>query len=523
MLKGLLGGKPAQSIGLDVGSRLIKILEVERGRENERKILTHHLQEIPEQAIVEREILDRIGVIESLREAAARSGIEGRDITLSVARGVILRRIKVQKGRESRDELIERATRQSIPFSLSDVIWDYQILEESEEEWDVLIVAARQDMIYSQMDLARSAGLNPVKIIPESLAWQYTLQGLRKEKTVLVLDIGYAFTDLFFIQKGVVVNSRDINIGIRNFLETLRRELGFSYENGEKILLGQAEIPDLSAQEVIRLETSDFLDQMERIFGFFWPEERTKPRTFYLAGGGARIVGLAEALRDRFGVRVQVLNPLQELVQVHANSGPLFALAYGLAEAGLDTAGINLLPPEERPVEEEPLYPKIALPLYTAILGILLVAVLAIRDQSRISSLRAKIAELQAEEQVLKAKQSAVGEILEKEKIIRQRSEVIQRLLQTRYRYVDFLDKLSALLPWDVWLSSVEEVQADTIPTGNFKLSGYAPSSVAVANFLKILRNSGFFSDVRLIHIKKEVIDDNPVAGFEIVVFPKRG
>ncbi len=523
MLKAFLGGKPVRSIGLDLGSRFIKILEIEKGREEERRVLVSHLQEVPEQAIVEREILDRIGVIEALREAAAKSGIEERDVTLSISRGVILRRLKVQKGRESRDELIERATRQSIPFSLSDVIWDYLILEESEEAWDVLIVAARQDMIYSQLDLARSAGLNPIKIVPESIAWQYALQGLRKEKTALVIDVGYAFTDLFFLQRGVIVNSRDVNIGLRNFLETLRRELGFSYENGEKILLGQAEIPDVSAEEILRLEISEFLDQLDRIFGFFWPEERSKPRTFYLAGGGAQIVGLAEAIRDRFGVRTQILNPLQELVQVRSNGGPLFSLAFGLAEAGTDPAGINLLPPEERPVEAEPLYPKIALPLYTALLGILIVGVLAIRDRAKITTLRSKIAELQAEEQVLKTKESAVGEILEKEKVIRQRSAVIQQLLQTRYQYVDFLDKLSTVLPWDIWLSSVTEVMQNDQPTGNFKLDGYATSSVGVANFMKTLKASGYFSDVQLLHIKKEVVDDNPVAAFEIVVFPKRG
>ena len=523
MLRGLFGGKPIQSIGLDLGSRFIKILEIEKGREEDRRVLTTHLQEIPEQAIVEREILDRIGVIEALREAVSRSGIEGRDVTVAVSRGVILRRLRVQKGKEPRDELIERATRQSIPFNLSDVIWDYQILQEDENTWDVLIVAARQDMIYSQLDLARSAGLNPIKIIPESIAWQYALHGLRKEKTALVIDIGYAFTDLFFIQKGTIVNSRDINLGIRNFLETMRRELGFSYENGEKILLGQVEIPDISAEEVIRLETSEFLDQLERIFGFFWPEEKAKPRTFYLAGGGAQIVGLADTLRDRFGVRTQILNPLQEVVQVRSNGGPLFALAFGLAEAGLDSLGINLLPPEERPVEEEPLYPRIALPLYTAILGLLIVGVLALRDQTKISTLKSKIAELKAEEQILKAKESAVGEIMEKEKIIRQRSRVIQQLLQTRYRYVDFLDKLSAVLPWDIWLSSVSEVSENNTPTGNFKLSGYATSSVGVANLMKILKNSEYFSEVQLIHIKKEVINDNPVAAFEIVVFPKQG
>lgn len=516
---GFLSRKPIQAVGLDIGTRLMKIVDLTLGRGKPR-ISGNKIRDLPEEAIVNREVLDRIVVTERLKELSITAGIENREIVSGISRGVIIRYATVPKTREAKEDQIEQAARQNFPFDLADVIWDSQIIEDKGDEFEVLLVAARQEVIWSHLDLLRSSNLNPVKIVPESLAWYYTLKNLNKSLNCFVIDIGYAFTDVIHFRNGRVVSSRDIPFGIKAYLDTMRREMGFSQEKGEDILFERAEAEDVAVWDMVSATTNEFIEQLERQFSFSWTSEEEKPNRIYLCGGGAGITKLQDQISERFGIPVEVLDPVQELTGVMREEGPIYGISFGLASALGDATGINLMPYEERPAVAEPIFPRVALPIYTAIFAGLLLSFLVFREKSRIQSLKSQLGSLEAEERVLKSQAAALSDILSKEKEIKQRSSIIKDLVAQRTRYVKFFDELNYLLPSDIWLTSVEEVMENGRPRFAFRIQGLAPRPESVSDFVRVLEDSGVFSDVALSYAKREVIENAAAISFEIIVYP---
>ncbi len=516
--------KPQESYGVDLGSRWIKAVGLKRTKEG-LTLLLNERKELPEEAVVEREVLDRISVTDRLKELALATGLDGQDVVIGVSRGVILRHITVPQGPKDREQVIENAARQNIPFDLNDVIWDYRLLHEDEHQLTLFLAAARQEVVWSILELFRSANMNPVKIVPQSLAWSYVLEEFQKESDCLILDVGEVFTDIIHMQEGKPVNSRDVVFGIRNYLDAMRRELGFSYNKGREILFSSQRPDDIALNTVIDAETALFLDQLERVTSFFWTSEEEKPKVIYLTGGGARVPALRAVLEERFHIATEILDPIQDSGETESNEGTLYGVAYGLALAGLDPEGINLLPEEELPVERESIFSKIALPFYTALFSAVVVMLLLANSRARLASLQADLSALQAEEAILRSKASMISDIMAREKQINARSKIIQNLVKDRTFYVSFLDELNYLLPSDIWLESIVEMsnQSEASPRGStpFKLRGIGKDTESVSTFLRILENSGSFSRVVLSYMKKEVMNGASAAVFEILLYPR--
>jgi len=245
----------------------------------------------------------------------------------------------------------------------------------------------------------------------------------------------------------------------------------------------------------------------------------------YLTGGGARIPALRAVLEERLGIATEILDPIAESGAQESPEGTLYGVAFGLALAGLDPEGINLLPEEERPVERESVFAKVALPFYTALFSVVVVLLLLTSYRAKIASLQADLAGLRAEEAILKSKASMISDIMAREKQISDRSRIIRNLVRDRTFYVSFLDELNYLLPPDIWLQSIVEMSDNSSgsPRGAvpFKLVGVGKDTESVSTFLRILENSGSFSRVVLSYMKKEVINGASAAVFEILLYPR--
>ena len=93
----LFAKKTKTSVGLDIGSSLIKIVEVDHS--DEQPVLTRYgITKLPPEAIVEGEIMDRSLVIEGIQECMMQSGIEMTDVITAVSgRAVIVKKVVMDK------------------------------------------------------------------------------------------------------------------------------------------------------------------------------------------------------------------------------------------------------------------------------------------------------------------------------------------------------------------------------------------------------------------------------------------
>ena len=237
-------GKKETLVGLDIGSQTLKATEIsesKRGRELKRFGMT----EIPHGAIEDGTINDPESVAESIRQLFKAYNIKERNVAISIGGySVIVKKIAVQTMEEEQlQETIHFEAEQYIPFDISDVNLDFQILGENEtnaNQMDVFLVAAKKEMVNDYVNLANLAGLNPCIVDVEAFALQNTFETNYDiaGDNVALIDIGASKTSLNILKGSNSVFMRDVSLGCMQINQKIISLIDCSFDEAEQLKSG---------------------------------------------------------------------------------------------------------------------------------------------------------------------------------------------------------------------------------------------------------------------------------------------
>jgi len=340
-----LFGRKRTTIGLDIGSGLIKVAVVNHGR-GEPELAKVVIRPLLADAIVEGEVMDPAIVTDAIRGALEEAGAKAREVVTAVGgRDVIIKKIQIERVKEQQArELMRWEAEQHVPFDMESVELDFQILDPEADapEMSVLLVAAKRDLIESKMHLLLEAGLTPTIVDVDAFALHNAFELNHPDAMVGVvglINIGHEVTNINILDDGVPILTRDIAVGTRRLREDLQREHGLSSDDADAMLQGYDRAPQLDA--VIASRGEEIAVGIERAAAFLSSSSRAarQMRAIFTCGGGARVPGLAEALAARLKLSVEQANPLANLrvkdgaldTYVTDEVAPLLMLPIGLA------------------------------------------------------------------------------------------------------------------------------------------------------------------------------------------------
>jgi len=313
-------GKKDHIVGLDIGSRSIKAAEI---TETKRGLsLTHFgIVDIAHGAIEEGNINDPETVAESIKQLFKSYNIKESNVAVSIGGySVIVKKISVQTMDEEKlQETIHFEAEQYIPFDISDVNLDFQILGESESnpgQMNVFLVAAKKEMVNDYINLVNLAGLNPCIVDVEAFALQNTLEAnydMQSENTALI-DIGASKTSLNILKGNSSLFMRDVSLGCGQINQKIMSLIECSFEEAEQLKYGDK--PDRLTQEdlkgIVSSVVTDWCTEIRRALDFFYstyPEDQIK--RIILSGGGANIDEFRELLATEASAEVESINPFK--------------------------------------------------------------------------------------------------------------------------------------------------------------------------------------------------------------------
>ncbi len=314
-----LFGRKKTTIGLDIGSGLIKVAVIDHGR-GEPELAKVVIMPLLADAIVEGEIMDPGIVTDAIRSAVEEAGLKTRDVVTAVGgRDVIIKKIQIERVKEQQArELMRWEAEQHVPFDMESVELDFQILDPDAEgmEMSVLLVAAKRDLIEGKLRLLADAGLDTAIVDVDAFALHNAFEINHPDAMrglVGLINIGHEVTNINILDDGVPILTRDITVGTRRFREDLQRERGLGADEAESLLQGYDRSAHLDA--VIASRGEEIAMGVERAAAFLASSSRSggQLRAVYLCGGGARVPGLADALGSRLRIRVEQANPLANL------------------------------------------------------------------------------------------------------------------------------------------------------------------------------------------------------------------
>ncbi len=314
-----LFGRKKTTIGLDIGSGLIKVAVIDHVR-GEPELAKVVITPLLADAIVEGEIMDPGIVTDAIRSAIDQAGLKTKDVVTAVGgRDVIIKKIQIERVKEQQArELMRWEAEQHVPFDMESVELDFQILDPDADgmEMSVLLVAAKRDLIETKMRLLSDAGLGTAIVDVDAFALHNAFEINHPDAmrgVVGLVNIGHEITNINILEDGVPILTRDLTVGTRRFREDLQRERGLGSDEAESLLHGYDRSAHLDA--VIGSRGEEIAVGVERAAAFLTSSSRSggQLRAVYLCGGGARVPGLADALGRRLRLPVDLANPLANL------------------------------------------------------------------------------------------------------------------------------------------------------------------------------------------------------------------
>jgi type IV pilus assembly protein PilM len=341
----LIAKKQKTSVGVDVGSHAVKVVEMKPGTTRNELISVGTKRLLPG-AIVDGEPMDRDAVVAAIKEIYEEKGILNMEVASAICgRSVIIKKIKIEEmDDDTAGEVIPLEAEQYVPFEKAELSVDFQVLRRglSGGHMEVLLVAAKKDKVLSHVDLLRDAGLVPTVIDVDAFAVQNAFEvnyEYENGKVYALIDVGLGATNVGIVREGLPLFNRDIPIGGETFVEGMQRMLGVTSEEARAALEG---LPGSQSEESLKAINSvaeELSMAIERSFSYLSSSgEAASVDQIYLSGGGAKISGLQAYLETKLSTPVEIANPLRNLAvdedALGADPvvvGPSLMVAIGLA------------------------------------------------------------------------------------------------------------------------------------------------------------------------------------------------
>jgi len=331
-------------VGLDIGSGFVKIVEVDRSGDQP-EVSRVAMKALLPDAIVEGEVMDPGLVADTVRSLFQEVGIKGRDVVTAIGgHDVIIKKIEMDRMKEAdAREVIKWEAEQHVPFDIKSVELDFQVLNPMEEglQMEVLLVAAKKELVDNKVALLADAGLSPAVIDVDAFALHNAFEHNYPEAMegiVALVNVGHETTNVNILENGIPILTRDIPFGSRKVREDLQRERGLTAEQAEDVVQGREQLSDLS--RFVDQSADEVAVGIERASAFLMTRQSGEGLgKIYLSGGGSRIPGMTDALASRMNVETHPVNPFERTpvrpdAAVNLNleeASPMLLLPLGLA------------------------------------------------------------------------------------------------------------------------------------------------------------------------------------------------
>ena len=352
--------KKNQLVGLDIGSHSVKLVEIDDSKKG-MILKSFGTIGLPKDAIVEGTIKEIEIVASSIKNLFKMLHVKNKNVATSISGfSVIPKKISISKRDESElESSIQEEAEQYIPFDISDVNLDYEILTREEEEvepepepeteegakeedsglMDVMLVAAKKDIIEDYVSLIHLAGLNPAVLDVDAFAIQNAFEMSAEEISgcYAIVSVGAEELGINAIKNRMSIFTRDSSYGGSQITEAIMSKLDTSYEEAEKIKLGGTKMDKErgTLEEIFTSSISGWVQEIKRALDFLsttYPDETIEK--ILITGGASRLPGFAKYLEMETDIPIEQLNPFANL-QINEKTFDPRYLNYMAPQAGV--------------------------------------------------------------------------------------------------------------------------------------------------------------------------------------------
>lgn len=339
--------KPQDIVGIDIGSSSLKLVQLKE-QQGELHLLNAAVIPLSSEAIVDNALMDSLAIVGCIKSLVATSGVKCRNVAASISgNSVIIRKIMLPT--MSQDELEEQIgweAEQYIPFDISDIFMDFQILPEETRDpsqMSVLLVASKKNIVHDYQTVFSQAGLILSIVDIDSFATQNAFECnhvVQPDEICALVNIGANIMTINIVKGGITLHTRDVQSGGNMYTEELQKQLGLSSSESESLKVLAHEVKSPRILTIIDKVNDVVTQEIRRSLDFYHSSAGDdRVNRLFISGGCSKVYNLQEALHQKTGLTVELINPFAHVrysdkdfdAEYLGEIGPLMTVAVGLA------------------------------------------------------------------------------------------------------------------------------------------------------------------------------------------------
>jgi len=356
-------------VGLDIEAGSIAAAEI--GSNGSSQVSAAAIEPLPPGAFRDGEVADPDRLAEGLKSLFGRHKLS-KSVRLGIAnQRVVVRTLRLPAIEDPKemDAAVRFQAQEQIPMPLDQAVLEHQVVggvpaqEGATPTVDVVVVAARRDMIASFLEPIRKAGLDPVGIDLSAFGMIRALAGVGTQATAVVDSDGDEMETsepaarpeqaVLYCNVGDVMNlavargrpclfTRVSHEGLEGIAARLGGERGLSAEHATQWLShvglespleeieGDPEIV-ADARRALEQGVTGLVDELRLSLDYYAAQESVVPvGRVVLCGPGSAIAGLAGRMEEAIGLPVVASHPAA-LAEYGEDVAARLTLPYGLA------------------------------------------------------------------------------------------------------------------------------------------------------------------------------------------------
>jgi type IV pilus assembly protein PilM len=347
-------------VGLDIEAGSVAAAEVEVN--GSARVTAGAIEPLAPGAFGDGEVVDGDGIAEALKSLFSKHKLSKR-VRLGIGnQRVVVRTMRLPAIEDPKelDAAIRFQAQEQIPMPLDQAVLEHQVVggapgeDGTQPQLDVVVVAARRDMVVSFLDPIRRAGLQPVGVDLSAFGMIRALAGVEVESPAPELGSAQpSQTAVLYCSLGDVTNlavargraclfTRVSDVGLETIADRLASARGLLLEHAHQWLahvglerpLAEVEgDPEIVAEARRTLEegVSALVDELRLSLDYYGAlEGAQRVERVVLCGPGNAVHGLAERMESGLGLPIASPRP-PALAGFDESSAARLTLPFGLA------------------------------------------------------------------------------------------------------------------------------------------------------------------------------------------------
>lgn len=330
-----------RTLGIDIGTASIKVVELERGKPSRLANYAQFYTETEEGAfhysslkMRDSDIVDIIRRILQTAEIVPGNAAFSLPLFSSFSTLLTLPRMK----EEALANAVQFEARKFVPVPMNEVHFDWMVVEHlsTQRELRVLMVAVPNEIIQKYRGMASALGLTLTALELESFSAARSLIGADPRSTIM-LDIGARATNVCIVEKGIVVIHHNSEISGFHFTRTLAQGLALDMRRAGALKAEQGLRSDGQVAELLRPLVDKLAEEIRKLNEAYVRQGGTSAQRILVNGGAASMPELVGYLEKTLNIPAELGNPFSavavpEVIKNAVSPQPTdFSTAIGLA------------------------------------------------------------------------------------------------------------------------------------------------------------------------------------------------